>query len=217
MPKRIEGVYAITPDCESVDELREKVRAALAGGVRLLQYRNKTCSAQRRLLQALMLAQLAREAGAELIVNDEPVLAAQCEASGVHLGGNDADIATARQVIGSSAIIGVSCYASLTRALEAQEAGADYVAFGSFFPSSTKPGAVAAPLSLLSEARSRLRLPIVAIGGIGVVNAEAVFRAGANAIAVITSLFGAPDISAAARELTRIAAAAAEARAVQST
>jgi thiamine-phosphate pyrophosphorylase len=215
MAKRIEGVYAITPECDGVGELEDMVGAALAGGVRLVQYRNKRSGVQRRFEQANMLMRLAREAGATLIVNDDPWLAAQCGAHGVHLGREDAGLAAAREAVGTSAMIGVSCYASLSRAVQMQAAGADYVAFGSFFASRTKPGAVSAPLALLSEAAGVIRLPIVAIGGIGPDNAAAVLQAGASAIAVISSLFGARDIAAAARRLVGIAAEGAASRLVQ--
>lgn len=208
MPTPIEGIYAITPDCDGVQELCDKVAAAIEGGVRLVQYRNKRSAAGRRTEQALMLSDLTRRAGALLIVNDDPDLAARCGAGGVHLGQDDPTVAEARRRFRRSCIVGVSCYDDLPRAVAAQALGVDYVAFGSFFPSATKPGASPAPLSVLAQARARLPLPIVAIGGIGPGNAEAVFRAGASAVAVISSLFDARDIAAAARELVEIAAEA---------
>jgi thiamine-phosphate pyrophosphorylase len=215
MSNRIEGVYAITPDCDSVEELREKVGAAIEGGVRLVQYRNKISSAQRRLEQALMLSDLTGGAGALLIVNDDPELAARCGARGVHLGRDDPQVVQARSRLGPSATIGVSCYADLARAAAAQSQGASYVAFGSFYPSASKPGASPAPLSLLTQARARLTLPIVAIGGIGHDNVRAVLEAGASAVAVINGVFGARDIVAAARELVQIAAQAKQRSPVQ--
>lgn len=217
MPIPIEGIYAITPDCDGVEELREKVAAAIQGGVRLVQYRNKRSSVDRRTEQALMLSELTRRAGAILVVNDDPALAASCGAEGVHLGRSDPQVADARRCLGRPGIVGVSCYADLSRAEAAQAQGADYVAFGSFFPSVTKPGASPAPLSLLAKARARVPLPIVAIGGIGPHNARAVFHAGAGAVAVISSLFGARDIAAAARELVEIAAEAKRAFPVQTS
>ncbi|HWQ38038.1 MAG TPA: thiamine phosphate synthase [Burkholderiales bacterium] len=209
---RIEGVYAVTPDSDDSAELVRKARAVLAGGVRLLQYRNKSSVPARRVEQAAMLAALCREWEARLVFNDDPALAALCGADGVHLGMHDASIGAARRVLGPERIIGVSCYASLSRALQAQSTGADYVAFGSFFPSTTKAGAPPAPLSLLPQARALIRLPIVAIGGITAENAAVVVEAGADAVAVVNGLFGAADIESAARRLREVVAQAARAR-----
>jgi len=204
----IEGVYAVTPDLEDEGALRDKVAAALTGGVRLVQYRNKRAGAQRREKQARSLATMCRQYGARLVVNDDPQLAAMCGADGVHLGADDAPIAQARRVLGPGAVIGVSCYSNLKRALQATAEGADYVAFGAMFPSATKPGATSAPLSLLREARKAIGLPIVAIGGIDASNAARVVEAGADAVAVVSALFDAPDIESEAQRLVAIVAAA---------
>jgi thiamine-phosphate pyrophosphorylase len=195
----ITGLYAITPDTPDTDELLRCVRPALRGGARVLQYRNKSAAAALRLRQAQALRQLTREFGTTFIVNDDARLAAQVDADGVHLGGADGGVAAARGLLGKAGIIGASCYNRLPLALEAAKQGADYVAFGAFFPSSVKPGAVRADVALLHAARRELGVPIVAIGGITQRNGAALVEAGADALAVISALWDAPDIEAAAQ------------------
>jgi thiamine-phosphate pyrophosphorylase len=206
--RAIEGLYAITPDTQDTVALCDMVAAALRAGVRLVQYRNKSAPAERRAAQAQALAAMCRSFGAGLIVNDDPKLAVLCGARGVHLGAGDPAAAQARQVLGPEALIGVSCYSSVERAVRAQAEGADYVAFGSFFPSTTKPEAAPASLSLLSQARAAVALPVVAIGGITVRNAARVIEAGADAVAVSNALFGAVPVEPAARHLIEIVTAA---------
>ena len=198
-PGRIAGLYALTPDRSDTRAMTECAAAALDGGAATLQYRNKTAAPALRLEQALALRALCASRGATFIVNDDVELAHAVEADGVHLGRDDATVATARSRLPSSALIGVSCYDSLERAEAAVGAGADYIAFGSFFSSSTKPHAVRAGLSLLSTASTRWKVPIVAIGGITPANAGALIDAGADAVAVLSALFDAADIAAAAR------------------
>jgi thiamine-phosphate pyrophosphorylase len=200
---RISGLYAITPDTSDVEKLLGRVEACLKGGVRLLQYRNKNLSAP-HLDTARALSAMCREYEAILIVNDDSDLAAEVCAQGVHLGRKDGDIAVARQKLGPDSIIGISCYDSLERALQAQRAGADYIAFGSVFASSTKPHAAHAPLSLLTEAAAQLHIPIVAIGGITLQNASQVITAGADAIAVISAAFDAADITKTAQDFSNL-------------
>jgi thiamine-phosphate pyrophosphorylase len=159
----------------------------------MVQYRSKGVDARCRRQQAGRLAELCGVEGALLIINDDVALARELSADGVHLGREDMSVADARAALGSRALIGVSCYDSLARAREAQREGADYVAFGSFFPSGVKPGAVRAPLELLRAARVVIDLPVVAIGGITPENGRAVVEAGADALAVISSLFQVPD------------------------
>lgn len=196
---RINGLYALTPDWADSAKLRNSVRAALAGGVRLVQYRNKRADPSLKKDQATKLFSLCREFDATLIINDDVELALSIDADGVHIGAEDVSFAQARTQLGPKKLIGVSCYNNLQLALERQSQGADYVAFGSFFTSPTKPGAVAAPLSLLSDAKARLHIPIVAIGGITLDNAPALIEAGADAIAVISALFDSTDIAATAK------------------
>jgi thiamine-phosphate pyrophosphorylase len=196
----IRGLYAITdPQLLPGERLLEGAVAALAGGARLLQYRNKQADAATRLREAQALNALCREAGALFLVNDDIALARACGAHGVHLGQGDGAVADAREALGGQAIIGQTCHASLELALAAQTAGASYVAFGRFFTSRTKPQASPADLALLPEARRELRIPVVAIGGVTVENAPSLIEAGADALAVIHDLFSAEDIRARAR------------------
>lgn len=206
MSKRpaIKGLYAITPDETDSAELLREARLALQGGVRVLQYRNKSATAALKRQQAQALRELTREFTVTFIVNDDAQLAAETEADGVHLGGEDGSIATARSLLGGDRIIGVSCYNRAPLALEAARQGADYVAFGAFFPSSVKPGAVKADVTLLQTVRQELSIPIVAIGGITVQNGAALIEAGADALAVITALWDAADIEQAAREFSNL-------------
>jgi thiamine-phosphate pyrophosphorylase len=204
------GLYAITPDSADTDALVRKVEQALKGGVAMLQYRCKILPKDKRLLQAHALAPLARGYGVPLIVNDDLDVALAVGANGVHLGGEDGDLAAARARL-PGRTLGASCYADAGRAKDAVRAGANYVAFGSVFPSPTKPGAVRAPLKLFSEARS-LGLPMVAIGGITLENAPQAIAAGADAVAVISALFDAPDVTAAARAFEQLFAEEARAR-----
>ena len=196
---QIEGLYAITPDELDTAELLGKVRLALLGGTQVLQYRNKTADAKLKLRQAQALRQLTREFKTTFIVNDDAHLAAQVEADGVHLGGEDGSVAAARALLGGTGIIGVSCYNHGSLAHEAVRQGADYVAFGAFFPSGVKPDAVKADMQLLQTARRELNVPIVAIGGIMQQNSAALIEAGADALAVISALWNAPDIEKSAQ------------------
>jgi len=199
MPRGIAGLYAITPDTDDTPGLLEKVEAALSGGARLLQYRNKTASPALRLTQGRALFALCGKYQVPLVINDHLDLALALDAH-LHLGAEDGLLAEARSRLGAGKILGASCYRSIDTALEAQKAGADYVAFGGFFTSTVKPGMTArTPLALLQEAKQRLSVPVVAIGGITVENAPQLVAAGVDSIAVITALFGAPDVRAAAR------------------
>jgi thiamine-phosphate pyrophosphorylase len=204
----LRGLYAITPESHATALLESRVRAALAHapqGWAALQYRNKLASPAERVSQARRLAAMARERGVRFIVNDDVDLALAVEADGVHLGRDDGDLAEARRKL-RGRILGASCYDSLDAARSAVAAGADYVAFGSVFPSGTKPGAVRAPLEVFREART-LGVPLVAIGGITLENAPHVLAAGADALAVIASLFDAEDVAARARAFADLFAA----------
>lgn len=194
----IAGLYAITPDWDDTARLLRAVAAALTGGARVLQYRNKHVDRQRRLEQALGLSALTSKAGATFIVNDDVELALQVDADGVHLGETDGDIARARKRLGPRKLIGASCYNRLELAAPALAAGADHIAFGSVFASATKPAARRAPLDIFAQAR-HLNVPVVAIGGINIENAAQVIAAGASAVAVISDLFEAGDVAARAR------------------
>ncbi len=196
----IAGLYAITPDLADTDDLLRRVRAALTGGARVLQYRNKTASAALRREQAQALQQLCREFEVPLIINDHLDLALAVDAAGLHLGGDDGDIAAARAQLGPGKLLGVSCYDRIELAQKALAAGADHIAFGSFFASSVKPDAVRPPLDLITRAKKQFRLPVVGIGGITPHNAPQLIAAGVDALAVISAVFTAPDVAAAARE-----------------
>lgn len=196
MKSRLRGLYAITPETPDTADLLNRVEAALRGGCRWLQYRDKTADATQRRSRAEALRAACLRHGAALIINDDIELALEIDASGAHLGRDDGDLTVARRRLGPGKILGVSCYAEIGRAEAAARSGADYVAFGAVYASTTKPEAVAAPHSLFKEARETLGVPTCAIGGITLDNASAIIHAGADLIAVITDLFTAPDISA---------------------
>lgn len=201
MSARIAGLYAITPDLEDTADLCYRARAALAGGARVLQYRNKAASPALRLEQARALQALCAARDVPLIVNDHLELALAAGAAGLHLGGEDGDIAAARAALGPDRLLGASCYDRLELAEQALAAGADHVAFGSFFASAVKPGAVRPAPGLLAQAKRRFNAPVVAIGGITAANAPQLVAAGADAVAVISAVFAAPDVEAAAHEI----------------
>jgi thiamine-phosphate pyrophosphorylase len=201
--ERLFGLYAVTPDEADTASLAAAVGAAIAGGASAVQYRNKSADPALRRAQAAALARVHATRGALYIVNDDAVLAAEMDADGVHLGSDDGAIAAARAIVGRDRIIGVSCYDDYARAEAAVAAGADYVAFGSFFASAVKPAARRADIALLERARV-LPVPVVAIGGIDTTNANSLRVAGADAVAVISALFGAPDVEAAARAFAKI-------------
>ncbi len=189
---RMRGLYAITPDIEDTEALLARVRAVLTGRPALLQYRNKLASAGLRHAQASALLAECRARGVPLILNDDVELAREIKADGIHVGGDDGDVAEVRRLVGERMLLGVSCYADFDRAVAARDAGADYLAFGAVRQSSTKPQAVPAPLALFARA-DVLGVPLVAIGGISLDNAAEVVEAGADMLAVISDVFDAPD------------------------
>lgn len=195
------GLYAITNGPRP--DVLAAARAALEGRATMLQYRDKTREGARRLREARALADLCAQFRVPLIINDDVELARTSGASGVHLGENDPAIADARAVLGGTALIGVSCYASLERARRAAAAGADYLAFGAFFPTATKTGTHHATPPLLRQA-GQFGLPRVAIGGITPDNGGALIDAGADFLAVISAVFGARDIQAQARRFAAL-------------
>jgi thiamine-phosphate pyrophosphorylase len=206
MNPRLRGLYYVTPD--TANGRVDGVAAALRGGARIVQYRDKSGTVADRRLEARSLLDLCREAGALFVVNDDIELCAELGADGVHLGEDDAGIAEARARLGPQCLIGASCYNDLERARRAVAAGADYVAFGAFHPSPTKPQARRADLELLLAARRELDVPICAIGGITPENAAPIVAAGADMIAVIQGVAEAPDPEAAARALQSLYATA---------
>ena len=198
------GVYAITPETADTERLLAQVEAALTGGVAAVQYRDKSADVGRRHEQASELVALCRRFGIPLIVNDDLRLADLTDADGVHLGRDDGSLREARIILGKNKFIGASCYQSLELALAAQAGGADYVAFGSFFASPTKPAAPRASVDLLREAAPLIQLPLVAIGGITLANAAQLLDGGADCLAVLSALFDAPDIGASAHDLNQL-------------
>lgn len=205
MKPELRGLYAIA-DTAYLDDacLISAVEQAIAGGARVIQYRDKQNDAATRLRQAQALSRVCQEHGVIFLVNDDVGLAKESDADGVHLGCEDMALPEARAQLGSGKLIGVSCYNELEHALMAEKQGADYVAFGSFFPSRTKPQAARASLDLLHAARRRLKTPIVAIGGITPENGAALINAGADMLAVIEGVFGQPDIRTAARRYANL-------------
>lgn len=188
---KLRGLYAITDSQLLADgKLLPYVEAALQGGVRLLQYRDKSADEARRLREAQALRDLCERHGATLIINDDAELAARLGV-GVHLGQSDGSLAAGRALLRPKAVIGATCHAQLELAEQAAREGASYVAFGRFFDSKTKPGAPTATLELLQQARTRLSLPIAAIGGVSLDNAPTLIAAGADLLAVVHALFGA--------------------------
>lgn len=198
----VKGLYLITPDQADTARLLARTAPLLAAGATWLQYRNKSAGEALRHAQASALQALCADAGVALIVNDDVRLAKKVGAAGVHLGEDDGDIAAARALLGAQAIIGSSCYDRLQLAEAAAAAGADYVAFGAFFPSRSKSGTRRATLDLLSQA-APLGVPRVAIGGITPDNARPLIEAGADLVAVISGVYDALDPVAAVRAYRR--------------
>jgi thiamine-phosphate pyrophosphorylase len=194
------GVYALTPDWDETPQLLAVTEAALRGGVKWLQYRNKSADGVLRAQQAQALRALTRKHGAGLVINDDVELAVAVGADGVHVGRDDAD---PREALQRQLMVGVSCYDRIDLAQRAWRDGAHYVAFGSMFASPTKPAAVRAPLTLLTRARAE-GMHVAAIGGIDATNIRAVAAHGAHAAALITAIYDAPDAEAAARELVSL-------------
>ncbi len=195
------GLYAITETGQRTPEQVESaVVAAIRGGVRVVQFRDKSMNERVRLETAARLVRVCRDQHIPLIINDDIALAVEVGANGVHLGRDDADIEAAFRLLGRDSIVGISCYDSLPMALQAEQQGASYVAFGRFFSSASKPAAGQAHLHTLIEARQQLSVPIVAIGGITSTNGECLLEAGADVLAVINSLFSDSDPEQAASQ-----------------
>ena len=194
--QRLAGLYAITdPKFTPPETLVEKTKAALKGGTKVIQYRDKSNNQSLRLQQARELMSLCEQYDATLIINDDVELTAAVNAHGVHLGLTDTPLTAARQRLGSKAIIGATCHGDITNAYQAIEQSADYVAFGRFFPSSTKPSAPPADLNSIRNQLGKLEVPTVAIGGITLANAPKLTAAGFTMIAVVADVFSQTDIT----------------------
>jgi len=207
----LHGLYVITP-CSSIQplsisELLFKIQSAIEGGASIVQYREKMLPAAQRLEQARAIKAVCDRNNVIFLVNDDVSIAYEAGAHGVHLGQGDLPFQKAREILGESAIIGITCHNQLELALRAQRQGADYVAFGRFFSSSTKPQAVKADLELLRRAKTELSVPIACIGGITAENAKLLLSAGADMLAVVDAVFGANDVKQAARQLAECFAA----------
>lgn len=202
----LKGLYAITDQTlmPNIATLLAAVEQSLQGGAKIVQYRDKSTDQKKRLEQAKALVTLCRQFDVPLLVNDDIELALQSNAHGVHLGQNDDRISDARQRLGEQAIIGMTCHASLDFARQAQREGADYIAFGAFFRSNTKPNATPAPMDLIEQAKNQITLPIVAIGGISVDNADQIITAGADMVAVVHALYAQPDIRQTAAQFQQL-------------
>ena len=201
----LRGLYAITDDALTPgDAMLPAVLSAIRGGARLVQYRDKSVDLARRKRQARALLHICRQHEIPLIINDDVELAFAIGADGVHLGEDDMPVHEARARLGPHAIIGATCHASLELAVSAARAGTDYVAFGSFFDTPSKPGAVRAPVSLLEAASSRLHLPVCAIGGITPDNGAMLVKAGASMLAAISGIFAQTQVAAAAGRYARL-------------
>ncbi len=201
---RLHGVYAITDTVLCGDDLINKVRAAIEGGIRILQYRNKQASLAIQHEEATTLLSLCRQHDVLFIVNDDIDLASDINADGVHLGQKDRALNVAREHLGHNKIIGISCNNRFDYALAAQQEGADYIAFGRFFSSMTKPQAPQAEIELLQRGKNELHIPIVAIGGITPDNGRQLIEAGADMLAVIHGIFGQADVRLAAQRYAEL-------------
>ena len=195
----IRGLYAITQVVANDEErLYDNVAAALRGGARFIQYRDKVHNGVKRQRIGHRLLMLCREYGATLIINDDIALCLAIGAGGVHLGKGDANINTARAQLGETKIIGVSCYNQLQLAVQAQQNGADYVAFGTFYPTTTKITTTVASPKILNWWQEVFEIPCVAIGGINADNAADMAKAGADFVAVCSGVWDYPEGPAAA-------------------
>ena len=204
MANKLRGLYAITPEYADGARLLSELEAALAGGCRIVQYRDKTSTMSERVSRAHALRELTRRYGASLLINDDIAMSFLVKADGVHLGKEDGNLMAARAMLGPTGILGASCYADFAAAQVADAAGVDYVAFGAVYPSPTKPDATLAPKDLFFDAKIRLTAASCAIGGISLENAPPLIAAGADLLAVITDLFSAPDITARAAAYQRL-------------
>ncbi len=203
MPKR--GLYGITDDVLLPQStLLPTVEAALENGLQLLQYRSKNPPSLQSMETLRELVELCESYAVPLLINDNAELCRAVGAHGVHLGQSDGSVTSARKILGDDAIIGVTCHSSLDTALIAQAESANYVAFGRFFPSVTKPNAAQAQARVLTSAREALTLPIVAIGGINAENGAQLLTAGADLLAVIHSLFGGGDVKLNTKKLVAL-------------
>jgi thiamine-phosphate pyrophosphorylase len=198
------GLYLVTPNWDDTAALVDATGQALRSGAALVQYRHKSASPQLRREQATQLLALCRRHGRPFIINDHLELCLELDADGVHVGGTDASVAEARQALGAGKIVGASCYGDKQLARDASANGASYIAFGGFYPSKVKQYPVTTPAEIVDWAKAELSLPCVVIGGMTPANAAPLVARGADMVAAISSVYGAPLVDAAAQEFTRL-------------
>jgi len=201
----LSGLYVITDtNLMNENDIVQKVTLAFQGGAKIVQFRDKVNNQATKLNLAKQLKNLCKTYQAWFIINDDIELAKQVNADGVHIGKDDEDIVKARTALGENTIIGVSCYNDLQRAQEMQTLGANYVAFGRFFTSQTKPNAPQADIDTLRKAKQQLSIPVVAIGGVDINNAQSLIAAGADSVAVIQGVFAQNNIKSSAQSIQRL-------------
>ncbi|WLI87803.1 thiamine phosphate synthase [Massilia sp. R2A-15] len=200
----MKGLYLVTPDWDDTAALIDATDKALRAGASLVQYRHKSASPELRREQAARLLALCRHHGRPFIVNDFIDLCLELGADGVHVGGTDASVAQARNALGAGRIIGASCYGDRRLAREAAASGASYVAFGGFYPSRVKQYPVTTPPEIVDWARAEIAVPSVVIGGMTPENAAPLVARGADMVAAISSVYGAPAIEGAVRQFARL-------------
>ena len=203
---KLRGLYAIT-DTHLIprDRFVETVEAAVRGGATMVQLREKDTPREEIVRLGRAVLEVTRRYGALLIVNDHPSIAKEIGADGVHVGREDPPVAETRALLGPGVIIGASCYGQIERAVTAEQEGADYVAFGTPFPSPTKPGkGTDMSIGIFQAAKRQVQVPVFAIGGITLANAQQIIDAGADGIAIVSGVFGAPDVEAAAQALSAL-------------
>ncbi len=201
---KLQGLYVITDPILCGSRIIENIEQAIDGGANIIQYRNKTANKQQQLNEAQAVQVLCQRQQRLFIINDDIALALAVNADGVHLGQTDGNIRSAREQLGKQKIIGVTCHSDLDAAKAAQLQGADYVAFGRFYPSHTKPAAPPAEIDILHQAKAQLRLPVVAIGGVTIENASTLINAGADMLAVIHAVFAQDNIKKSAQNFSQL-------------
>jgi thiamine-phosphate pyrophosphorylase len=196
----LNGLYVVTPDWDDTDKLMTATESALMGGAQLVQYRHKTADATLRREQATALLDICRKYGIPFIVNDHVDLCMEIDADGIHVGGTDQSVAAVRALVGPDKIVGASCYGTFDLAVDAQQHGASYVAFGGFYPSRVKKYDFKTPFEIVGQAKMQLHVPVVVIGGMTQDNAIPLIAQGTDMVAAISSVYMADDVEAAARE-----------------